>query len=133
LFPEKVRIVPRPTSVAQRSLVLAAASLMKNKTQSSRTVPASFEGGQVWQLAQSHVQIELVGKTLVHYRHYTGLAKRPPILLSSKLALKKFLRSQRAFISEAAAICPPVAHDRAEARRKPSRMAAGEKQARTAV
>jgi hypothetical protein len=92
--------------------------LMKNKTQSSPTVAAPFEGGQVWQLEHSHVQIELVGRTLVHYRHYTGMAKRPPILLSSKLALEKFLKRQRATVIEAAAIRPPTAHDRVDTWRK---------------
>ncbi len=29
-----------------------------------------FQTGQVWQLADSSVQIELVGKLLVHYRRY---------------------------------------------------------------
>lgn len=103
---------------------------MKSKTQSRRITLAPFKDGQVWQLAHSHVQIELVGRTLVHYRHYTGLAKRPPILLSSKLALEKFLKRHRATVIDAAAIRPPTAHDLVDSWRKPRLPAAEVKKAR---
>ena len=91
---------------------------MKDKTQRSPISAIAFEGGQLWQLAHSHVQVELVGRTLVHYRHYTGLVKRPPILLSSKLALQKFLRRHRAVIVGASAVRPPTIHDHVRTGRK---------------
>jgi hypothetical protein len=56
----------------------------------------AFETGQVWQLADSKLEIGLVGKTLVHYKHYKGLALRPPTQLSSKISLEKFLSTHEA-------------------------------------
>ena len=55
-----------------------------------------FETGQVWQLADSKLEVGLVGKTLVHYKHYKGLALRPPTQLSSKVSLEKFLSTHKA-------------------------------------
>ncbi len=55
-----------------------------------------FQTGQVWQLADSSVQIELVGKLLVHYRRYKTKQPRVPISLTSKVKLERFLRKNRA-------------------------------------
>jgi len=71
---------------------------MKSKTQKSKTLLAPIQNGQVWQLNDSHLRIGLVGRTLVHYKHYKGLAKRPPILLSGKQALEEFLRAHCAVL-----------------------------------
>lgn len=42
-------------------------------------------------MEKSKVQIGLIGKTLVHYRHYKDGHQRVPIQLSSKVALEKYL------------------------------------------
>ena len=55
-----------------------------------------FQSGQVWELADSNVQIGLVGKFLVHYRHYKTKQPRVPTSLTSKVKLEKFLRENRA-------------------------------------
>jgi hypothetical protein len=80
---------------------------MKNKSRNSRVLSVPFQSGQVWQLADSHLQIGLVGRTLVHYKHFKGLAKRPPILLSGKDALEKFLQEHRAVLLPDPVRLPP--------------------------
>jgi hypothetical protein len=57
-----------------------------------------FEAGQVWKLADSNVKIGLVGKLLVHYRHYRAKHPRVPTSLTSKMKLEKFLRENRAIL-----------------------------------
>lgn len=64
---------------------------------SSGTI-VEFVTGQVWQLADSKLEVGLVGRTLVHYKHYKGLALRPPTQLSSKTTLQKFLSDQEAVL-----------------------------------
>lgn len=71
---------------------------MKNKTRQSRVLLTPLQTGQVWQLADSHLRIGLVGRTLVHYKHYKGLAKASPVFLSSKGALEKFLEEHKAVL-----------------------------------
>jgi hypothetical protein len=65
----------------------------------NKTHPASgyaFRSGQVWQWNDSAVQIKLVGKTLVHYRHYRRGIKRPPVQLSNKKVLERLLQENDA-------------------------------------
>jgi len=57
-----------------------------------------FESGQIWQLEDSNLQIGLVGKTLVHYKHYKGNTKRAPISLAGKTVLEKYLREKKAVL-----------------------------------
>ena len=66
-----------------------------------RRIPLEpFQSGQVWQLAGSSVQIGIVGKFLVHYRHYKPKQVRVPTSLTSKVQLAKFLRENRAALVE---------------------------------
>jgi hypothetical protein len=60
--------------------------------------PKAFQSGQVWELADSSVQIGLVGKTLVHYKHYKIKQPRVPTSLISKVKLEKFLNENRAVL-----------------------------------
>jgi hypothetical protein len=57
-----------------------------------------FVSGQVWQLADSNLQIGVVGKTLVHYKHFKGQARRAPISLALKEVLEKYLRVNKAVL-----------------------------------
>ena len=65
-------------------------------TKTKRVILAPFQPGQVWKLDGSKVEIGLVGKLLVHYRHYRNKAQRVPTLLASKAQLEAFLRRQKA-------------------------------------
>lgn len=54
--------------------------------------------GQVWELEGSNVHIGLIGKTLVHYKHFKGDTKRAPISLSGKTVLEKYLKEKKAVL-----------------------------------
>lgn len=47
---------------------------------------------------QDRVQIRLVGKRLVHYRHFKGGNVRPPTLFMGKDVLEKFLAQNKAML-----------------------------------
>jgi hypothetical protein len=47
-------------------------------------------------MEDSSLQIELVGKRLVHYKLYKGTVKRVPISLSGKEAVVEYLKENRA-------------------------------------
>ena len=58
--------------------------------------PTIFQTGQVWELEGSHVEIGMVGKLLVHYKHYRNENHRAPISLASKAQLEEFLHEKKA-------------------------------------
>jgi hypothetical protein len=68
------------------------------KTRKSRAVIPPFESGQIWQMGDANLEIGLVGKRLVHYKHYKIEAKRPPTQLAGKGALERFLQARRAIL-----------------------------------
>ena len=67
--------------------------------QKKNVSPPSVVTGQVWKLADSNVEITLVGRTLVHYRHAKQCIKRAPTLLLGKVALEEFLRKNKAVLA----------------------------------
>lgn len=69
------------------------------KTKKKAVVPLpDFRTGQVWRLSDSNLQIGQIGKTLVHYKHYRGVAQRAPISLAVKGDLEKFLIKHEAVL-----------------------------------
>ena len=58
----------------------------------------SFLCGQVWKIGDSNLEIGLVGKLLVHYKHYRGKFKRAPISITSKRELVKLLLNNKAVL-----------------------------------
>ena len=71
---------------------------MKNKLRKNRVLLQPFESGQIWQMEGSQLEIGLIGKTLVHYKHYKGEMKRSPVSLLNKDALERFLQDKRAVL-----------------------------------
>jgi len=71
---------------------------MKKNIRKSKTVIVPFESGQIWQLGEARLKIGLVGKRLVHYKHFTGMANASPVYLSGKDALEKLLQKHRAIL-----------------------------------
>ena len=69
----------------------------KNRVQ-NRVLLQPFERGQIWQMEGSNLEICLIGKTLVHYKHYKGEMKRSPVSLLNKDALERFLQDNRAVL-----------------------------------
>ena len=60
--------------------------------------------GQVWHMAESKLQVDLVGKLLVHYKLGKHNAVRIPNSISSKATIEKFLKKNKAvLIGEATA------------------------------
>jgi len=72
-------------------------------------------------MADANLEIGLVGKRLVHYKHYKPLAKRPPTQLSGKGVLEKFLQKHRAILLPETPPLTPAAGGRDLAGRKPDR------------
>ena len=64
-----------------------------------KTPPPPLQTGQVWELEGSNVHIGLIGKTLVHYKHFKGDTKRAPISLSGKTVLEKYLKENKAILT----------------------------------
>ncbi|MHB8523374.1 MAG: hypothetical protein ACYDH9_21825 [Limisphaerales bacterium] len=71
---------------------------MKTTKQKSRVPLTPFQTGQVWQMENSNVHIRLIGKTLVHYKHYRGDVQRAPISLAGKVVLEKYLIENQAVL-----------------------------------
>ena len=71
---------------------------MKRTIPKSRIALQPFVCGQVWQMEGSLLHIGLVGKTLVHYKHFKTAAKRSPVSLTGKVTLEKYLQEQQAIL-----------------------------------
>lgn len=94
------------------------------KTRKTAVLVPPFESGQIWQVGDANLEIGLVGKRLVHYKHYKAQAKRPPTQLSGKPALERFLQKNRAILLPEPAPLTPSAGNRIQPGRKPGRPAA---------
>ena len=82
---------------------------MKKKLRKKPISFQPFQHGQIWQMGDSSLQIDQVGKTLVHYKYYKAQTKRPPIRLSNKGELEKFLKENDAILLRAASRLSPAA------------------------
>jgi len=69
--------------------------------QANVTPLKALQNGQIWQIEDTNLRIELVGKRLVHYRHYKGQLKRVPISLSGIDKLEKYLNENKAVLTNA--------------------------------
>ena len=98
---------------------------MKKTTRKSPAPLPSFESGQIWQIGDTNLQIGLVGKRLVHYKHYKAQAKRPSTQLLGKTALESFLQKNRAILLPEtpvpAAPAAPTASPTSATTRRPAR------------
>lgn len=72
--------------------------MLKKNTQKNQVLLPAFQTGQVWQIGDSNLHIGLIGKTLVHFKHYKGQMKRSPVSLLNKKALEKFLQDNEAVL-----------------------------------
>ena len=66
--------------------------------QKSRIPLKLLETGQVWRMKGSHLDINLVGRHLVHYRLIKQEAKRTPMSLSSIKDVVKYLKDNKAVL-----------------------------------
>jgi hypothetical protein len=66
--------------------------------QKSRIPLKLLETGQVWRMEDSHLDINRVGKYLVHYKLIKQEAKRTPMSLSSIKDVEKYLKDNKAVL-----------------------------------
>lgn len=69
------------------------------KAPKSRPPAITFETGQIWEMTDSNLRIGLIGKTLVHYKHYRGAAPRASVSLANKGVLEQFLIKHKAVLA----------------------------------
>jgi hypothetical protein len=66
--------------------------------QKNQAAEIAFETGQIWEMAESNLRIGLIGKTLVHYKHYRGASPRASVSLANKGELAQFLVKNKAVL-----------------------------------
>jgi hypothetical protein len=76
-------------------------SVLKKSTTSNRLRFPSLQQGQKWELTESNIQIGMVGKRLVHYKHFKGGLKRAPVSIASISVLENYLQTNKAILTEA--------------------------------
>ena len=59
-----------------------------------------LERGQVWQMKDANLHVEVVGKMLVHYKLFKGNAKRAPTSLSGKEVVERYLERNNAVLAQ---------------------------------
>lgn len=64
------------------------------------SAPPTLETGQIWEMADSNLRIGLIGKRLVHYKHYRGGCPRAAVSLTGKAALLEFLVKNKAVLAK---------------------------------
>jgi hypothetical protein len=57
-----------------------------------------LEDGQTWRVAGMNLQVNLVGKLLVHYKLAKPDAVRIPNLVNSKATIEKYLKKNKAVL-----------------------------------
>ncbi len=70
---------------------------MKRKT---RITLPPLQSGQVWQMEDANLQVEMIGKLLVHYKLFKGNAKRAPVSLAGIGVVEQFLKKNKAVLVE---------------------------------
>jgi hypothetical protein len=74
---------------------------LKKTTSASRLKFPPLQQGQKWELTESNIQIGMVGKRLVHYKHFKGGLKRAPVSIASIAVLENYLQTNKAILTEA--------------------------------
>ena len=78
--------------------MLLFAQMPTRKSESPTTI--TLETGQVWEMADSNLRIGLIGKTLIHYKHYRGSCPRASVSLTGKAALQEYLVKHKAVLAK---------------------------------
>ena len=74
--------------------------LLPMKIKKSPVPAPEFKIGQVWRMGEDRLQIQVVGKWLVHYRQYIGLDKKLPTRFTARGDLEQMLLSNKAVLVE---------------------------------
>jgi len=82
---------------------------LKNSKSKNGVLLPELQTGQIWQMENSDVHIRLIGKTLVHYKHYKKGIQRSPVSLTGKIVLEKYLKENEAVLLQTpAALATPA-------------------------
>jgi hypothetical protein len=65
-----------------------------------------LESGQVWHMPELRMQVDLVGKLLVHYKLAKHNAVRVPNSIGSIASIEKFLKKKKAVLLEKTTAVP---------------------------
>ncbi len=96
-FPPNLRASMDSTRVSACRENSAKQSMEKNKTRRPwRMTP--LEIGQVWRVADLHLQVDLVGRLLVHYKLAKPQAIRRSNRVDSKETIEKYLKRNKAVL-----------------------------------
>jgi hypothetical protein len=71
---------------------------LKNTSTTKRPAVSPLQTGQKWGLTDASIQIGIVGKRLVHYKHFKGQVKRAPLSIASIPVLEKYLQENKAVL-----------------------------------
>ena len=71
---------------------------MTSKKPARRGGLKPLENGQIWQLGELHLKVEMIGKLLVEYRLAKPKAVRTPISICAISTLKKYMLKHKAVL-----------------------------------
>ena len=71
---------------------------MNKAKKKSRISRRELVSGQIWRMADSDLQVELVGTTLVHYKLFRANIKRTPTSMSVKRVVVDYLKKNKAVL-----------------------------------
>jgi hypothetical protein len=76
------------------------AQRQKNVNRKTRSLLPPLQTGQIWQMEDSNLQVELMGKLLVHYKLFRGNAKRARISLAGIEVVQNYLKKNNAVLRD---------------------------------
>jgi len=97
--------VRRPAPVKPRTLRTAAAKKISPPAKPARPTPrparavfTPLAAGQVWQLGEANLKVEMVGKLLLHYKLAKPNAVRTPTSIAGISTLMKYMKKNKAVL-----------------------------------
>ena len=95
-------------SLKTTTTATAPATTPKKKSRARAPLPA-IQTGQIWQMQDANLRIDLIGKTLVHYKLFRGGVQRAPVSLTGRAALAYLAASaMSSTTSRRTASWPPI-------------------------
>ena len=101
-LPFYVRVRSLKKSTANKVTVVKKITTVKKRTALSLARFPHLQQGQRWDLTESNIQIGMVGKRLVHYKHFKGGLKRAPVSIASIPVLENYLQQNKAVLTQQA-------------------------------
>jgi len=93
--------VRRPARTNGRTSRVTAVKPAARSTRTNRVAPKVFAplaAGQVWQLGEANLKVELVGKLLMHYKLAKPNAVRTPTSIAGISTMMKYMKKNKAVL-----------------------------------